>query len=66
MPTKLKWNKTPYGFKEAEYKGFVITDSDGSYYPKGISVNIYGDITSVDSLKDAIKIIHELEKRRKA
>lgn len=65
MPTKLRWVETPYGFREAEYKGFVITDSNGSYYPKGISVNIYGDVTLVDSTKDAIRIIHELEKRRK-
>lgn len=62
MPTKLEWEETPYGVREAKYKGFVITDSDGSYYPKGISVDIYGDITLVDSIKDAIRIIQDRKK----
>lgn len=53
----LKWNDTPYGFKETEYKGVTITDSDGSYYPKGITIEICGDISPVDNINEAIKII---------
>lgn len=55
------WNVTPYGFKEAEYKGYLITDSDGEYYPVGITVEVCGDISSVDSIEDAIKLIDEME-----
>jgi len=53
----MTWKTTPYGFKETEYKGFTITKSDGTYYPKGYSVEFYGDIVTATSLDDAKKMI---------
>lgn len=50
---RLNWNVTPYGFKEALYKGIVITKSDGSYYPEGITIEICGDVSPVKDIKEA-------------
>jgi len=58
---KLIFKETPYGFKEAEYNGYVITVSDGSYYPAGVSVEICGDVCMADTVEDAVKMIDEME-----
>ncbi len=60
----MKWYHTPYGFKEMEYKGFTITDSDGTYYPKGITVEIYGDICPAKNLKEAKEKIDKVIKQQ--
>ena len=51
---KLDWQKTPYGFSEAIYKGMLITKSDGTFYPKGYSINFHGDVVTVNSAVQAV------------
>ena len=61
-----KWNRTAYGFKELEYKGYVITDYKdfpmGIFGPGGyrFSVDFHGDEAGFNSLKDAKAAIDEL------
>lgn len=64
---ELKWNKTLFGFEEAELYGYTITeDINGEYHPAGITVDFYGDIVSCDSEDDAIeKIEREVIRRLK-
>lgn len=59
---KIKWKKTPYGFSEADYKGFTITK--GQYYatgmsddPNEITVDFGGDDAYFDSIEEAMKAI---------
>lgn len=56
---KLKWTRTPYDTYEAEYKGFLIINSVGDYYPKGLNVLFNGDLMSVHTLEEAKKTIDE-------
>lgn len=53
---KDKWIKTPYGFSEMEYKGFVISKHDpDSFMYNGypFSVDFYGDEAGFENLEDA-------------
>ena len=58
--SNLKWEQTPYGFKEAEYRGCVITVINGEYFPKGTTFSYCGDQIYADSVKDAMAKIDRI------
>lgn len=60
--SSLKWSKSPYGFKQAKYKGYSI--EDGLYKGK-VSVSMGGEDVIFSSVKEAQAEIDKMSKPRK-